>query len=103
MRWQAILLVAMLPACGSTSGSVPAASHDASPPLDAAPTVAWSACVTAQWPSEFPLPGPEVECTQIAAPLDRADPSGATISLRVARQRARKATGKAIFQIAGGP
>jgi pimeloyl-ACP methyl ester carboxylesterase len=108
MRWRAILLAAMLPACGSASGPVPAASHDASPALDAAPTVAWSPCDTTQWPSEFPLPGPDVECTQIDAPLDRADPAGAKISLRVARQRARRpstgeAIGKAIFQIAGGP
>ena len=107
----AALLACLLGACllgaCSDDSSVDAAPPDAAlpdaAPPDAAP-LSWSACDTTDWPAGYPTPAPGVECTFIAVPLDHADPGGATIELRVARHKSVAfPTGKAIFQLAGGP
>lgn len=70
----------------------------------AAPLV-WGACDTSSWPDGFPLPADGTECTTVDVPADPANrDAGATVPLRVARQRsASYPTGKAVFQLAGGP
>lgn len=64
----------------------------------------WTACDTTEWPLGYPLPPADVECTTIDVPLVYGDPSSGTITLTVARHKARlHPTGRAIFNFAGGP
>lgn len=64
----------------------------------------WTTCDTSEFPDGFPLPARGVECTSIDAPVAHADPAGATLTLRVARHKSNAfPSGKAVFQLAGGP
>jgi pimeloyl-ACP methyl ester carboxylesterase len=67
--------------------------------------LSWHPCDPANWPAEFPTPGSEVECTEVVAPAHHDQPGdGKTVTLRVARQKSKAfPSGKAVFQIAGGP
>jgi pimeloyl-ACP methyl ester carboxylesterase len=98
-------LVITLAACSSSAGDrdvAPAAPPD--PPPATEPALAWAACDTSSWPDGFAPPPAGVECTTVSVPLDHAHPEGATIDLRVARQRSRAfPTNRAVFQLAGGP
>ncbi|MCC6749189.1 MAG: alpha/beta fold hydrolase [Deltaproteobacteria bacterium] len=94
---------------GRDAVSLPAdrgVSDDAGPVLaDAAvPSLAWGACDTTSWPTGYPMPTAGVQCAAVEVPLDHADPKRGSFTLRVARQKSRSfPTGKAIFNLAGGP
>jgi pimeloyl-ACP methyl ester carboxylesterase len=79
--------------------------HDQAPAPDtAAPDLSWGPCDTSVWPDGYPKPTSSVECTTIDVPLDHDQPGGATLTLRVGRQRSASfPTGKAVFNLAGGP
>jgi pimeloyl-ACP methyl ester carboxylesterase len=79
--------------------SVADSSSDTAPP-----PLVWHACDTTDWPAEFPKPVAGVECTTIDVPFDYIQPAGKTFSLQVGRQKSKFfPTGKAVFQLAGGP
>lgn len=62
----------------------------------------WGKCDTCDFSGAYPSPGPEVQCTFIDVPYDHADPDGATVTLRLARQQSQGAD-EVIFFLAGGP
>ena len=115
--WVPLILV--LASCSSESGggaaspgpSDAAGTGDAGAPdaptgsdASAPPPVEWAACDTTDWPTAYPKPSKETECASIEVPLDRGDLSGATLALRVARQRASaNPTGRVVFVLEGGP
>jgi len=85
---------------GPVADGAPPLDPDAAPP----PPLKWGACDTSVWPDGYPTPGASVECTTIEVPLDHDQPAGASITLRVGRQRSTGyPTGKAVFHLAGGP
>jgi pimeloyl-ACP methyl ester carboxylesterase len=64
----------------------------------------WGPCSTTDWPTGYPTPSSEVECTTLDAPLDYGNPNGKTIALRVGRHKSKSfPTGRAVFNLAGGP
>jgi pimeloyl-ACP methyl ester carboxylesterase len=68
------------------------------------PELAWGPCDTTNWPDGYPLPAAGVECTLIDVPFDYDDPGAGTVTLTVARHKSRAfPTGRAIFNLAGGP
>ena len=85
----------------------PQHSPDSAPssPPSSSPPLTWAACDTTDWPAGYDPPVAGVECTTIDVPLHHDHPEdGKTFALRVARQKSRAyPTGKAAFQIAGGP
>ena len=96
---RSLLAVPTLVAVLATAAAAPAAVSAAGPPSGAgASTLEWSAC------AEPELAG--FECGTLTVPLDRADPSGATIDLAVARHRsagkASQRIGSLVFN-PGGP
>jgi pimeloyl-ACP methyl ester carboxylesterase len=79
--------------------SVPDSSSDT-----AARPLTWGPCDTADWPANFPKPPAGVECTTLDVPFDYTQPAGKSFSLHVGRHKSRSfPTGKAVFQLAGGP
>ncbi len=46
---------------------------------------------------------PDLQCTRISVPLDRSGALGGTVSLAVARMRARHPTRRAVLVLQGGP
>jgi pimeloyl-ACP methyl ester carboxylesterase len=71
---------------------------------DVPPELVWRPCDTSDWPAGYPTPAAGVECTTVDVPLDYDDPPAGTIPLTVALHRARRSpTGKAVFNLAGGP
>lgn len=95
-------------ACSSAEPSAPPSAPPAAvtPDAGAAPPapLGWGPCDTTDWPEGYPTPARGVECTTITVPFDHAHPEdGRTVDLRVARHLARTPTGRAVFQLAGGP
>ncbi len=92
---------------GSDAVEVPDGAVEADAPetgADAQAPLSWGVCDTTDWPDGYPKPSQEVECTAVEVPLDHAQPSGPSISLRVARHKSKVfPNGKAVFQLAGGP
>jgi pimeloyl-ACP methyl ester carboxylesterase len=124
MRLAHLILVALFvaaagcsddPGQGPTPDGAPLFDHGVAKPdlllpdgellPDAPPSpLTWGPCDTSVWPDGYPKPGASVECTTIDVPLDHDQPGGATITLRVGRQRSTShPTGKAVFHLAGGP
>ncbi|MCC7074003.1 MAG: alpha/beta fold hydrolase [Deltaproteobacteria bacterium] len=61
-------------------------------------------CELSDWPTGFPAAPSELECGRLNVPVLNAEPAGARTSIFVARQRSRAfPSGKAVFQLAGGP
>ena len=64
----------------------------------------WGACATAGWPDGYPTAPSSLQCTTVTVPVDRSQPGGATLELRVGRAKSHAVpTGKAVFALAGGP
>jgi pimeloyl-ACP methyl ester carboxylesterase len=83
---------------GIDEADIEEAEADVPPPLE------WGPCDTSDWPTGYPLPASGVECTTLDVPLDHENPEAGTIPLTVALHRARRhPTGKAVFNLAGGP
>ncbi len=71
---------------------------------DGGVALTWTACDTSNWADGYPKPALGVECTTVGVALDRAHPDAGTIALRVARHKSKAGpTGRAVFQLAGGP
>ncbi len=90
-----------------TDGAPPAADGgvpDQQLPDAALTPLTWTGCDTTLWPKGYPKPGAEVQCAFIDVPLDHKKPQGKTMKLRVGRQKSLTyPTGKAVFNLAGGP
>jgi pimeloyl-ACP methyl ester carboxylesterase len=96
--------VVLSAADGGTEGLTRLDGRAPAPDLAPPPPLVWSACDTSSWPSGYPKPATGVECTTIDIPVDHAKPAGKAMSLRVARHTSKAfPTGKAVFQLAGGP
>lgn len=92
----------------SADDTVPTAdtleSPDTHPDAAPLPPLEWATCDTTIWPIGYPKPSFAIQCTQIEVPLDYDHPEGEQLSLRVARHNSKAfPTGKAIFNLAGGP
>jgi pimeloyl-ACP methyl ester carboxylesterase len=103
MRWNlAYLLVTfgLCAACGKEDPTV----QPAGPGEVALPQLVWAVCDTSVWPDGYPKPASGVQCAMVPVPLDWSQPDGEKMSLRIARHESKAfPTGKAIFQLAGGP
>lgn len=86
----------------TTTGGGGSGGSGGQPEPQPAPLV-WAPCDTSTWPAGYPKPPQGVVCTTVDVPLDHAAPEGPTLALRVARQPASEPSGRAVFQIAGGP
>ncbi len=90
--------------CGCGQNTEPSRLSGGIGSADLTSTLAWGACDTSRWPDGYPLPAAGVVCTMVNVPLDWQAPKGPALALTVARQPARRfPTGKAVFQLAGGP
>ncbi|MBI1945980.1 MAG: alpha/beta fold hydrolase [Deltaproteobacteria bacterium] len=66
--------------------------------------LALGACDFAAWPSAMPNPPSDLECGTLEVQRVLGDPDAGTTTIFVARQRSRAfPTGRAVFQLAGGP
>ncbi len=62
------------------------------------------ACDFSAWPATLPAAPADLECGTLEVPRVRGDPDADTTTIFVARQRSRAfPTGRAVFQLAGGP
>ena len=91
---------------GPSDGGLPP-SDDGSPCDDAADCDAaleWAPCDPDELPPGYSVPA-DLVCTTLEVPVDREDPDGRTLTLRVALHRSRGAepAQTAVFQLAGGP
>lgn len=61
-------------------------------------------CDFEEWPRAMPSPPADLECGTLEVPRVRGEPDAGVTNIFVARQRSRSfPTGRAVFQLAGGP
>lgn len=99
------ILVSLIFLAGCGAGEDSSADNgdpvETDPPL---PPLEWGLCDLSDWPDGYPEPVADLECTSVIVPVDWSDKDGPTLNLRVARHRSYSfPTGKAAFQLAGGP
>ncbi|HUK61871.1 MAG TPA: alpha/beta fold hydrolase, partial [Dongiaceae bacterium] len=86
---------------GNVDAGEPDAGLDAG--FDAGVPLSWGPCDTTGWPDEYPMAPAGLQCARVSVPLDHAQPASGSFTLRVARTLSTSGSGKALFQLAGGP